>query len=633
MPTFKLVKVRFLWLNSLMVLTFGVFTLLVIRYQIKLLNYIEWGDESETIVTAKMIAAGRSLYGQIFNHHGPLTFLPGVFIEKFGSFGIAGHRVSIALLQLVALMAIYLSPLLNNGPTKRLYTVAAASVMLLYLPEIFGHTYMYQVLAGLFLVIILAQYTLPAIVCPEKLLAKNVSIGNFLIASMPFLAVTYAPISILLFLASLRRGFIAKSAAAFVGGGLSNIVFLAYIGSIPGYFAFHIYLNSKILPLYGGGLSVLQLILNAFNAVTVGQSQFTTLLIITAALACAAHCEKGWPWRVILLALGVGSLLIRGGGFHALPYFYSMLAIPIIFFWQRPITSWQTQIIALVFVLICIIKLSLLMPGDKEKINTRKIPDSTEFSQLARLVTEKNDRIIAYSFQNFQYIAADRLPASGNFFYLPWQEKYNENPKFGIKINACKDISDYRPKIMLIDKWNVWDRFPWDTYAGCIQALMDKEYIQLPGRPYYIRKDIAIDTGLVSSDLATEMQPSLQLTSTSPIRLSMTSGHQGKNNPLKKIGVMFGTYAPQNPGEAELHLKGKDEASFTQMFSLSDLADNKYKYFDLDSKRYNEGEIVFISGGGVSTWESHDEKGGTHTCILYEYADDKRRVTPGCPLF
>ena len=61
MPTFKLVKVRFLWLNSLMVLTFGVFTLLVIRYQIKLLNYIEWGDESETIVTAKMIAAGRSL--------------------------------------------------------------------------------------------------------------------------------------------------------------------------------------------------------------------------------------------------------------------------------------------------------------------------------------------------------------------------------------------------------------------------------------------------------------------------------------------------------------------------------------------------------------------------------------------
>lgn len=38
---------------------------------------------------------------------------------------------------------------------------------------------------------------------------------------------------------------------------------------------------------------------------------------------------------------------------------------------------------------------------------------------------------------------------------------------------------------------------------------------------------------------------------------------------------------------------------------LPGLVDNKYRYFDLDSKSYTAGEIVSIAGGGVSTWESH----------------------------
>jgi len=96
---------------------------------------------------------------------------------------------------------------------------------------------------------------------------------------------------------------------------------------------------------------------------------------------------------------------------------------------------------------------------------------------------------------------------------------------------------------------------------------------------------------------------------------------------------MFGTYVRQNPGEAELRLKGPDGAEFVQRFSLPDLADNKYRYFDLDSKRYVSGEIVSITGDGVSTWESHSEKGGVNTCITYEYNNGKRRFTPGCPLF
>lgn len=95
---------------------------------------------------------------------------------------------------------------------------------------------------------------------------------------------------------------------------------------------------------------------------------------------------------------------------------------------------------------------------------------------------------------------------------------------------------------------------------------------------------------------------------------------------------MFGTYSIQNPGEAELRLQGIDGSSFIQRFPLPELADNQYRYFYPDSKSRIEGEIVSISGGGISTWESHDEKGGIHTCIIYEYVDGRRDFTPGCPL-
>ncbi|WP_413903977.1 hypothetical protein [Candidatus Skiveiella danica] len=46
------------------------------------MNYIEWGDESETIVVAKMIAAGERLYSQIFNHHGPLILFQAFCLKN-----------------------------------------------------------------------------------------------------------------------------------------------------------------------------------------------------------------------------------------------------------------------------------------------------------------------------------------------------------------------------------------------------------------------------------------------------------------------------------------------------------------------------------------------------------------------
>ena len=623
------------WFDAMLLIAFGVFVFLAVRYQLKLLDYMDWGDEAETIVGAKMIAAGLTLYSQIFNQHGPLTFLPGLIVEKIGNFGVSGHRVAIAILQIVAMLSLYFSPLLNGNLTKRLYTMAAVTVILLYLPEIFGHTYIYQVLVGLVLVIILAQYTLPSIASASHLSARRVVVGNILIASLPFLAITYLPISLILFVASLRKEFLKKSVVAFIGGGIGNIAFLALIGSIPGYLAFHIYLNARVLPLFYDGLGVDQLLLTAFHNTTDDLPQFTILLITVAATSVLANREKGLPWRSILLGGGLASLLIRGPGFHALPYFYAWLAIPLVFFYSRPFPTRQAQLIVLAFALICIVKVSLMVPREARKLASQPLNKSTEFAKLAEFFTQKSDRIVAYSFQNNEYIAADRLPVSGHFFYLPWQEKYNENPKFGIKINACKEITEYRPKVMLIDKKNVWDRFPWATYASCIQKFIDTDYVQWPERPFYIRKDLVTqEMGInFSGGPSRKKLASSQLGAGSPIPVLMTPEHQAQNGALKRIGVMFGTYERRNSGEAELRLTGPDGAQFSKRFSLSDLADNRYRYFDLDAKRYTGGEIAAISGGGVSTWNSIGENGSALTCIIYEYVDGKFRFTPSCPLY
>ena len=53
---------------------------------------------------------------------------------------------------------------------------------------------------------------------------------------------------------------------------------------------------------------------------------------------------------------------------------------------------------------------------------------------------------------------------------------------------------------MLIDKWKVWDRYSWDSYAGCIQKIIDKDYSQVLGKPYYIRKDILSDDRFFITD-------------------------------------------------------------------------------------------------------------------------------------
>lgn len=466
------------------------FIALSIRHQYLLLSYREWGDESETIVAAKMMASGMKLYSEIFNHHGPLTFLPGVLTEKFGNFGVVGHRIFISALQIASILAIYTSPIFKSKWVRLLASVTSATFILSYLPDIFGHMYKYQTITGILIAIILVQYTIPSIFCPEKIKSHQILLGNALISSLPFLAITYLPISASLFIASFRPKKYKVCLAGSASGLIGNLIFLGAYGSIPGFLAFHVYLNSKILPLYTAQEVGWPLIANAFNTLTGDLNHFLSLLFILTGSLALAQQEKRFPWRTIILDGGIISLLVRGSGFHGMPFFYAILPFIVLTLSTINISNKSIKIVAIALIVLCMLKISFIL-GDKRKITSSAIPSSTEFSRLVKKITEPEDKIIVYSFNNFEYLASDRLPASGHFFYLPWQEKYNLSPKLGISINACKQIKEVAPKIMYIDKWKVWNAYPWDSYAGCVQELIDSNYHQInPGKPYYIRKDL-----------------------------------------------------------------------------------------------------------------------------------------------
>lgn len=153
------------------------------------------------------------------------------------------------------------------------------------------------------------------------------------------------------------------------------------------------------------------------------------------------------------------------------------------------------------------------------------------------------------------------------------------------------------------------------TISGTTELLVDRYYVAAE-QPEYI---------------AVVRRPSAPLDKNNPITLVMLGAHRAHLQPLKRIGIQFATYIRNNPGVAELRLTTPDGRAFTMPFDLPALADNQYKYFDLDPLPYASGEIRFLTGGGISTWEAHEEKGSVATCLIYEYASGAKRYTRGCP--
>jgi hypothetical protein len=115
---------------------------------------------------------------------------------------------------------------------RRFVLIGVSAYLLTITPQYFSHTYTYQNLAGMALLIIFSQLVVPTVIMGQKPNKFILIICLVLIAYLPFLAITYLPLSLtLVFLLWLQK--------------LLNVNYLFYV------FVFSILPKLIVLCIYG----------------------------------------------------------------------------------------------------------------------------------------------------------------------------------------------------------------------------------------------------------------------------------------------------------------------------------------------------------------------------------------------
>lgn len=466
------------------------FVVLLVRYQFKLIDYTVWYDESETIVATKMMANGGRLYIDIFNNHGPATFIVGYIISLLGNFDTQVYRIPMIVLQWLTLLSIYFSPIHSTNKYKKLASVVLiATFWMLFLPFIYGHSYLYQTQSGLFFVIVLMQYALP-IYLDKELNKFQKFIGPFLLVFIPFFAITNIPMVGLIFLSTIRPKDGWLPWIAYFISLMVNVGFLVLYGSIDGFFAYHIYLNAVIL---NDGNGIGGYVRNIITYYRENFANFLTLSLMLVMVYQLTRKSQGWNvLRSLMIVPMLMSLVIRGGvafDLWGLIYLYVLSSLSMLFFMDndemRLLDYWPVLLVTLIGYY------SLYRTSFIDQ-HMYIIPETTPAAEIAKRITDEDETILALTFRNFEYLAANRLPASTHFYYLEMQSNYNKNPYKDIKSDLLEDIKQNKPKLIVMDEWSSTST-PFNKYAQDVWLYVLENYQQINYSDIYVRNDIKLE--------------------------------------------------------------------------------------------------------------------------------------------
>jgi hypothetical protein len=604
---------------------------LIIWKQVSIRNYLKWEDEFETIIASRMIASGGNLYQDVFNQHGPATFFIGFFLEKLSLSSIEYYRNIIILVQLISILSITLSPILISKLTRIFVLIGVSAYLLTITPQYFSHTYTYQNLAGMALLIIFSQLVVPTVVMGQKPNKFILIICLVLITYLPFLAITYLPLSLtLVFLLWLKKLLkVNYLFYVFVFSLLPNLIFLFRNASWRGFFVQHIYINSTIMPDYYPYQSIKDLPMNLLRSLD--PNQFWILPLILVVLILVIRDKKISTIQLIILILGTASLLIRGVDFQALPFYYLIPSLALIVVYRLDKLK-NSKIIfsSLSFLAIVILLISL---GDK-KIQESQIPKVTEFSQLADFFTKKNDRVFSYTFENSEYVISNRLPASAYFYYLPMQAEYDKKPILGVTNSICSDLERVRPKIGYLEIYDFAPSTPWNAYANCVNEIIYRDYFQLPFNTLFIRKDILRN---YNDDLYVKFYGKTSVTEKArenvELEILLDKDFFVKDLKINGIGILFATYGTELDRKTKIRLRSYVSNSNIDLnLDPTKVIDNRYTFIDLTPDDYTNFSILADRDLDLSIWNSETDS-RTQPCLILRFEDETFQLTPGCQPF
>ena len=604
---------------------------LIVWKQISIRNYLKWEDEFETIIASRMIADGERLYQDVFNQHGPATFIIGFILEKLNLSSIENYRNIIILLQFISILSITLSPILVTQIARIFVLIGVSTYLLTITPQYFSHTYTYQNLTGIALLIIFSQLVVPTVIMRQKPNQFMLVICLVLIAYLPFLAITYIPLSLILILLLWLQKLLKVNHFfyMFIFSILPNLIFLFTSGSWRGFFVQHIYINSAIMPNYYPYQSIKDLPMNLLRSIQ--PNEFWIFPLLSIVLILILQAKKISTTHLFLLIFGIITLLIRGVDFQALPFYYLIPSLTLIVV-HRLEKMWSSRktFSILSFVSILILLLSL---GD-QKIQQNQIPRVTEFSQLAEFFTKKVDRVFSYTFENSEYVISNRLPASAYFYYLPMQAEYDKKPILGVTNSICTDLERVKPKIGYLEVYDFAPTSPWKTYAGCVSEIINRDYIQLPFKTLFIRKDIlrGYDVDLFmnfngETSVSTKARKSIEL------KMLLDEDQLDKNSKITGIGILFATYGKEIEEETIIRLRAYVSNSRIDLnLDSTKIIDNRYTFVDLYPENYTNFSILADRDVDLSFWNSESDS-RTQSCLILRFEDETFQLTPGCQPF
>jgi hypothetical protein len=267
---------------------------------------------------------------------------------------------------------------------------------------------------------------------------------------------------------------------------------------------------------------------------------------------------------------------------------------------------------------------------NQEQIDKNQVPQSSDFQQLSDFVTNKNDKVFSYTFKNSEYILADRLPASNDYFYLPAQAKYYKNPILGVENDICEQLKSVAPKVGYFEKYDWSEDLKWDVYATCVNELLASEYQNLTFRTLFIRKNLLVKESTPAiQNVEYEFRPSKKLKQGDQLEINFPESLKKYPAEIERIGILFGTYGEKILGSFQLEVRDLDSQVINYEVEGQDIIDNRYTFINLSNHNIDKLSLKSKDGIEISTWESASEN-QSNTCILLKFTNGKFYFTPGC---
>jgi hypothetical protein len=504
--------------DSLAAIVFGcALIMFAIRARVGL-TALEFGDETQNYVAAVMIRHGLRLYKDILLNHGPLEDLLAWLVSYVtGTQDFSRARLIVVALALAACLAVATSPALGRGYTARLW---AAALFLAPLSALWFvhplHMLIYHALTGYLATILLAQLVLPAIAG-----VRIGTMGAFISGASGVLAVTstypmVVPVGLCVAAAAValsaydgwpavRRMFLALAAGG-VTAALPVALWITLYADWVGLFVYHIYFNTFVYAHIVGysPRDAFRAIIFSFTPAMRAHS-FAVCLGALGLLGAWRRHASGRAGRAIGLGLTVAAILmLNPTGSPDFPDVAQMIAcfgLMAVALGARLGETHGVRLVGAVVAALAVVvageavaHTALISPHGMLRSKApiailRPNPRDPIVAEIQRLV-HPGETILALPFMPAYYIQAQRLPASPDIYYLPFQAEYDRAPILGRVVDLCGDIGRVRPPVILLMEvpMGIWG--PPSQYKPCLPEVLARDYTPLPNIPYFfVRRD------------------------------------------------------------------------------------------------------------------------------------------------